>query len=112
MSAPRVPATGSVDVSVDIENTGQREGDEVVQLYVRDLVASRVRPVKELKGFRRVTLQPGERRTLTFKLTPAELGFYNQEMRYFVEPGTFKVMLGRSSADPEMLEAAFEVTAR
>jgi beta-glucosidase len=112
LSAPRIPSTGSVDVSVDVENTGRREGDEVVQLYVRDVAASRVRPVRELKGFRRVTLQPGERRTLTFKLTPAELGFYDESMRFVVEPGAFKVMAGRSSADPEMLEANFEVTPR
>jgi beta-glucosidase len=112
LSAPRIKATGSVEATVDVENTGRREGDEVVQLYIRDVSASRVRPVKELKGFRRVTLQPGERRTLSFTLTPAELGFYNQEIRFVVEPGTFKVMAGRSSADPEMLEAAFEVTAR
>jgi len=112
LSAPRIATTGSVDVSVDVENTGRREGDEVVQLYVRDVVASRVRPVKELKGFRRVTLQPGERRALTFKLTPDELGFYNDAMRFVVEPGAFKVMAGRSSADPEMLEATLEVTAR
>jgi beta-glucosidase len=112
LGATRIPASGSVDVSVDVENTGRREGDEVVQLYIRDVAASRVRPVKELKGFRRVTLQPGERRTLTFKLTSAELGFYNTDMRYVVEPGAFKVMAGRSSADPEMLEATFEVTAR
>jgi beta-glucosidase len=111
-SAPRIPASGSVDVNVDVENTGRREGDEVVQLYVRDVAASRVRAVKELKGFRRVTLQPGERRTLTFKLTPAELGFYDDSMRFAVEPGAFKLMAGRSSADPEMLEATFEVTAR
>ncbi|HEX8336747.1 MAG TPA: beta-glucosidase BglX [Pyrinomonadaceae bacterium] len=110
--APRIPASGSVDVSVDVENTGRRAGDEVVQLYIRDVVASRVRPVKELKGFRRVTLQPGERRTLTFKLTPAELGFYDEAVRFVVEPGTFKLMAGRSSADPEMLEATLEVTAR
>ncbi|HEX8284625.1 MAG TPA: beta-glucosidase BglX [Pyrinomonadaceae bacterium] len=110
--APRIPASGSVDVSVDVENTGRREGDEVVQLYVRDVAASRVRPVKELKGFRRVTLQPGERRTLTFRLTPAELGFYDEAVRFVVEPGAFKLMAGRSSADPEMLEAALEVTAR
>jgi beta-glucosidase len=83
-----------------------------VQLYVRDVVGSRVRPLKELKGFRRVTLQSGERRTLSFRLTPAELGFYNDAMRFVVEPGVFKVMAGRSSADPEMLEATFEVTAR
>src|SRR4030095_7558942 len=77
LSAPRIAASGSVDVSVEVENTGRREGDEVVQLYVRDLVASRVRPVKELKGFQRVTLQPGERRTLTFKLTAAATAVFN-----------------------------------
>ncbi len=112
LGAPRITSTGSVDVTVDVENTGRREGDEVVQLYIRDVAASRVRPVKELKGFKRVTLQPGERRTLNFRLTPEELGFYNQEMRRVVEPGAFKVMAGRSSADAEMLEAALEVTAR
>jgi beta-glucosidase len=112
LGAPRITPSGSVDVSVDVENTGRREGDEVVQLYIRDVAASRVRPVKELKGFKRVTLQPGERRTLSFRLTPAELGFYNQEMRHLVEPGTFRVMAGRSSADPETLEATLEVTAR
>jgi len=112
LGAQRIPASGSVEVSVDVENTGPREGDEVVQLYVRDVVGSRVRPVKELKGFSRVTLRPGERRTLRFTLTPAELGFYDQRMRFVVEPGAFKVMAGRSSADPSMLEAGFEVTAR
>lgn len=112
LGSTRINAAGSVDVSVDVENTGRREGDEVVQIYTRDVAASRVRPVKELKGFRRVTLQPGERRTLTFRLTPAELGFYDDSMRFVVEPGVFKVMAGRGSADPEMLEATFEVTAR
>ena len=112
LNATRVNAAGSVEASVEVENTGRRAGDEVVQLYVRDPVASRVRPLKELKGFQRVTLRPGERRTLNFKLTPAELGFYNQEMRFVVEPGQFKVFAGRSSADPETLEATFEVTAR
>jgi beta-glucosidase len=112
LSAPRINVAGGLDVSVDVENTGRREGDEVVQLYVRDVAASRVRPVRELKGFSRVTLRPGERRTLSFRLTPAELGFYDDSMRFVVEPGVFKVMAGRSSADPETLEASFEVTAR
>jgi beta-glucosidase len=112
LSAQRVAPTGSVDVTVDVENTGRREGDEVVQLYIRDVAASRVRPVKELKGFQRVTLQPNERRTLTFKLTREELGFYNTAMQYVVEPGQFKVFAARSSADPDTLEATFEVTAR
>ena len=112
LNTQRIPASGGVEVSVDVENTGRRAGDEVVQIYIRDPAASRVRPVKELKGFQRTTLQPGERRTLTFRLTTAELGFYNQEMRFVVEPGQFKVFAGRSSADPEQLEATFEVTAR
>ncbi|HEY0174597.1 MAG TPA: beta-glucosidase BglX [Pyrinomonadaceae bacterium] len=109
LGATRVPATGGVEVSVDVENTGRREGDEVVQIYTRDVAASRVRPVRELKGFRRVTLRPGERRTLTFRLGTAELGFYDDSMRFVVEPGAFKVTAGRSSADPETLEASFEV---
>jgi beta-glucosidase len=112
LGAPRITAAGKLEVVVYIQNIGNREGDEVVQLYIRDMVASRVRPVKELKGFRRVTLQPGESRGLRFELTPAELGFYDEGMRFVVEPGTFKVMVGRSSADPEMLETTFEVTAR
>ena len=99
-------------MTVDVENTGRREGDEVVQLYIRDVAASRVRPLKELKGFQRVTLQPNERRTLTFKLTREELGFYNTAMQYVVEPGQFKVFAARSSADPDTLEANFDVTAR
>ncbi|MBC7931630.1 MAG: beta-glucosidase BglX, partial [Rubrivivax sp.] len=110
LSAPRILATGSVGVSVDVENTGRRAGDEVVQIYIRDLVASRVRPVKELKGFERVTLRPGERRTLRFTLTPELLGFYNAEMRFVVEPGKFKVFAATSSEGG--LESEFEVTAR
>jgi beta-glucosidase len=112
LGAQRINPAGSVDVTVDVENTGRREGDEVVQIYIRDVAASRVRPLKELKGFRRVTLQPGERRTLTFRLTPAELGFYDRQTRYVVEPGQFKVYAARSSADPDALEATFEVDGR
>ncbi|HEX3558209.1 MAG TPA: beta-glucosidase BglX [Pyrinomonadaceae bacterium] len=112
LSAQRIAPTGSVQVSVDVENTGRREGDEVVQLYIRDVAASRVRPVKELEGFERVTLRPGERRTVNFTLAPEQLGFYNQEMRFVVEPGAFRVMVGTSSEDPQMLDSTFEVTAR
>jgi beta-glucosidase len=109
LNTQTIPPTGSVQVSVDVENTGRREGDEVVQLYIRDVAASRVRPVKELKGFQRVTLQPGERRTINFTLTPDLLGFYNSAMRFVVEPGAFRVMAGTSSDDPQMLETGFEV---
>ncbi|HEX7772829.1 MAG TPA: fibronectin type III-like domain-contianing protein, partial [Pyrinomonadaceae bacterium] len=81
------------------ENTGRRAGDEVVQLYIRDLVASMTRPVKELKGFQRVSLQPGEKRRVEFVLTSEHLGFWNREMRYVVEPGEFQVMVGANSVD-------------
>ena len=85
----------------------RRAGDEVVQLYLRDLAASVTRPVKELKGFSRVTLNPGEKRRVTFTLTAEELGFWNGDRRFVVEPGAFKVMVGNNSVD--LLEANFEV---
>ena len=107
LSAPRIPASGQLTVSVEVENTGRRAGDEVVQLYIRDLVASMTRPVKELKGFQRVTLQPGEKRRVEFVLGPEHLGFWNREMRYVVEPGEFRVMVGANSVD--VLEAKFNV---
>jgi beta-glucosidase len=97
-------------VSVEVENVGRRAGDEVVQLYIRDLVASMTRPVKELKGFQRVTLQPGEKRRVEFTLDREQLGFWNREMRYVVEPGEFRVMVGSSSED--VIEANFEVVAK
>ncbi|WP_430637260.1 glycoside hydrolase family 3 N-terminal domain-containing protein [Sphingomonas hankookensis] len=88
----------SVRVSVDVANTGRRAGDEVVQLYVHDDEASVTRPVLELKHFRRVTLKPGERRTVTFDLKPADLAFWNVDMQRVVEPGTFTISAGNSSA--------------
>jgi beta-glucosidase len=110
LSAPRIPANGRVTASVEVENTGRRSGDEVVQLYVQDVAASVTRPVRELKGFERVTLRPGERRRLSFTLGPEQLGFYDQRMRFAVEPGQFKVFAGASSVGG--LQASFEVTAR
>jgi len=109
LSAPSITATGKVTVSVEVENTGRRAGDEVVQLYIRDLVATMTRPVKELKGFQRITLQPGEKRRVEFVLGPEHLGFWNREMRYAVEPGEFRVMVGSNSVD--VLEGKLEVTA-
>ncbi len=94
-------------VTVDVENTGKRTGDEVVQLYIRDVTASMTRPVKELKGFKRVTLQPGEKIRLEFALKAEHLGFWNREMRFTLEPGQFKVMVGANSED--LIETTFEV---
>ena len=98
---------GKQVVTVDVENLGDRAGDEVVQLYIRDVVASVTRPVKELRGFERVALKPGERKTVRFTLTPADLGLYNRRMRFVVEPGEFKVFAGTSSEGG--LEDHFEV---
>ena len=86
-------------VSVDVKNTGARAGDAVVQLYLHQQVASVTRPVKELKGFQRVTLAPGESKTLTFTIGPHELRMYNQAMQRVVEPGAFDIMVGGNSQD-------------
>ena len=92
-----------VEVTVTVKNTGIYAGKEVVQLYVKDDFASVVRPVKELKGFEMVDLQPNESKTLTFSLGEKELGFYNQDGKFVVEPGTFKIMIGGNSADVQEL---------
>ena len=113
ISAPRLERATirngeTATVSVDVTNTGQRAGDEVVQLYVRDDEASVTRPVLELKRFRRVTLKPGERRTVTFELTPDDLSLWNLQMKRVVEPGTFTVYSGPNSV--ELKEAKLTVT--
>jgi len=108
-SAKTIPTSGRLTVTVEVENTGKRAGDEVVQLYIRDVAASVTRPVKELKGFQRVTLRAGEKRRLEFTLTPDLLGFYNRQMQFVVEPGDFQLMLGTSSADPHELQTSFAV---
>jgi beta-glucosidase len=93
---------------VTVQNVGDRDGDEVVQLYVRDVVACRVRPVKELKGFQRLTLKVGEAKRITFTLSADQLAFYDEAMRLIVEPGTFEVQVGSSSEDIR-LRGTFEV---
>lgn len=107
LSSAQIAPTGTLNVSVDVQNTGNREGTEVVQLYIRDLVGSMTRPVKELKGFERVSLRAGEKRTVTFTLKPEHLGFYNAQNKFVVEPGDFKVWVGQNSTDG--LEANFTV---
>ena len=106
------PATakvgGSVAVTVTVRNTGDRAGDEVVQLYLRDAVSSVSRPVMELKDFQRITLAPGEARSVSFAVTPDKLQFYNLAMQRVVEPGEFRVMVGTSSA--EFLTSQFVIS--
>ena len=108
LSSSRINAGDSLTVTIDVRNSGDRAGDEVVQLYIRDSVASVAEPVKSLKGVRRITLQPGESRSVTFKLTPEAMSLYDRQMRRVVEPGTFVVYAGTSSAD--VITATFEVT--
>ena len=97
----------SLKVSVDVKNTGPLEGKEVVQLYIRDLVGSVTRPVKELKDFSKISLKPGETKRVEFTITPDKLKFYDINMNYVVEPGDFKVFVGTNSRDVK--EASFTV---
>lgn len=110
VSSPRFAVDGEATVSVKVTNTGSRRGDEVVQLYLRDVVSSVTRPVRELKGFARVTLAAGETKTVSFRITPDKLSFYNREMRRVVEPGEFEAMVGGNSVD--LTVTKFEVVAK
>jgi beta-glucosidase len=95
----RIGTQERTTVSVDVTNTGTRAGDEVAQLYIRDVVSMATRPVKELRGFRRVTLQPGETRTVTFDVGPEQLAYHGADMQRVVEPGRFDIMVGGNSVD-------------
>jgi len=100
LNPPCIHAGDNLEVRVTVKNTGARTGDEVVQLYIQDLVASVTRPVRELKGFYRVTLKPGESDEVIFTLTPAEsFAFWNREMRHGVEPGRFRIQAGGRSVE-------------
>jgi beta-glucosidase len=108
LSSDRIRMGDSLRVSVTVANTGDREGDEVVQLYVRDDVASVARPVKELVRFRRISLRAGTSDTVSFALGPDDLAFHDLRMRRVVEPGGFTIYVGTSSDDTR--EARFVVT--
>ncbi len=97
-------ANGSLTITVPVTNTGSYDADEIVQLYVRDLVGSVSRPVKELKGFSRISLKKGETRNVTFTLKPDDLKFYNQQLEYKCEPGDYEVMVGPNSRDLQTLK--------
>lgn len=104
VSPARIPPGGRAKVSVEVTNTGHRAGDEVVQLYIRDEVSRATRPVMELKGFRRITMAPGERRTVTFDVGPEQLSYHGLDLRRIVEPGRFRLMVGGSSAEVKSVE--------
>jgi len=106
---PGISTRDSVRVFADVTNTGTRAGTQVVQLYIRQDFTIPTRPVKELKDFARVALEPGQTRTVELHLTPAKLGHYNGEGRFVVEPGPFKVMVGSSSRDEDLTTVTLEV---
>ena len=97
LSADEMTADGAITASVTVTNTGRYDGDEIVQLYIRDMVGSSARPVKELKGFERISLRAGESRKVEFEITPELLKFYNYELEFVAEPGEFLAMVGPDS---------------
>lgn len=107
VSPKQISNKGNVAISVDVTNTGTRAGEEIVQLYIQDKVASVTRAIKELKDFKKLNLQPGEKTTVHFTLSPEQLAFYNSDMKWTIEPGVFSVFVGRNSQDT--LQDEFEL---
>ena len=103
VDSTRIAAAGHTTLTVDVTNTGTRAGDEVVQLYVRDRVSQVSRPVQELRGFQRISLAAGEKRTVRFDVGPRTLGYYGPAMKWVVEPGAFDLMVGGSSANVQTI---------
>jgi beta-glucosidase len=105
----KIRRDGSTRVLVDVTNTGKRAGAEVAQMYIRDLVSSVTRPIKELKGFQKLVLQPGESRTVAIDITPESLAFHDVNMKYAVEPGEFEIAAGNSSRDGDLQKVILTV---
>ncbi len=99
LSADKMATVGSIDVSVDVSNTGNFDGKEIVQLYIRDIVGSVTRPVKELKGFKKIFIKKGQTEKVTFNLTVEDLKFYNYDLDFVAEPGDFEIFVGASSVE-------------
>ncbi|WP_426491753.1 beta-glucosidase BglX [Hymenobacter sp. 102] len=110
LSTTTLAMNGALEVKVTVRNTGNYDGEEVVQLYTRDMVGSISRPVQELKGFQKIMLKKGESRTVSFRLTPEDLKFYNADLQFVAEPGDFQVMVGGNSRDVQM--ATFKLAAQ
>lgn len=104
ISADTITKYEDTSVSISIKNSGAIEGTEIVQMYIHDVEASSTRPIKELKGFQRISLKPGEEKTVTFKITPELLKYYNHELKYIIEPGEFQIMIGPNSEDLQSLK--------
>ena len=99
LSSLNLTGNQTLTASIDVTNSGNRDGKEVVQLYIRDIVGSVTRPVKELKGFQKIELKAGETKTVSFEITPEDLKFYNYDLNYVWEPGEFMIMIGTNSQD-------------
>jgi beta-glucosidase len=108
ISPKQIYEGGEVEVSVDVKNIGSRQGQEVVQLYINDVVSSTSKPVKELRGYEKIALESGETKTVKMKLLPEHLSLFDRNMNFIVEPGIFEVMVGSSSKDIR-LKGEFEV---
>jgi beta-glucosidase len=104
-----IKTDGATRVLAEVTNTGTRVGTEVLQMYVRDCVSSVTRPVKELKGFKKLSLRPGETATVAIDITAASLAFFDIDMEYVVEPGEFTIMVGTSSKDEDLQRATLRV---
>ncbi len=109
LSKRKIRKNETVTVKVDVSNTGRYAGDEIVQLYIRDKVSSVTRPVKELKGFKRISLKPGETKTVALEIKPEQLAFHNIDFKFVVEPGEFEIMVGNSSRDVDLLKTTLTV---
>jgi beta-glucosidase len=102
LAKKRIRKNQSTRVLIDVQNIGKRAGTETVQLYIRDQFSSVTRPVKELKGFTKVSLRPGESKTVALEITPESLAFHDIDMNYTVEPGEFEILVGNSSRDMDL----------
>jgi beta-glucosidase len=109
LAKKKIRRDGATRLLVDVTNTGKRAGAEVAQMYIRDLVSSVTRPVKELKGFQKVMLQPGETRTVALDITPESLAFHDVNMKYVVESGEFEIAVGNSSRDADLQKVILTV---
>jgi beta-glucosidase len=110
LAKSKIRRNAATQVSIEIKNTGKRPGSEVVQMYVRDCFSSATRPVKELKGFEKILLQPGETRSVKLEINSESLAFHDINLNYVVEPGEFEIMLGTSSQMTDLQTVVLTVT--
>ena len=109
LSKKKIKNGAAARVTVEVANTGDRAGAETIQMYIRDTYSSATRPMKELKGFQKIALQPGETKTVAFDITPDLLAFYDADKKFVVEPGEFQIMVGNSSRDADLKTAILVV---